>query len=360
VQYQTISRSKGLIEVDTDTGKPMYARGISGLALEDLSTRSPPETVLEGSDFRSWLKYRSTSLKWLHRSAYDYISGDIEADLPAWAQVVVDKSMDMLSGCVWLQKYGLSVWTYSSQSDMYLHSEARPCAVRIINVVQSRGEASPDDGYKALDNVLSGLSSLYSDRWLQLYPNGQSRSSCAMLRDGHFEFWSILVIRGYTDYMISRFEWFKRCVCAHCVSFHFLQNSFNSMSELGDTLAALILDYLTTEIHADTTIATAALPNLHENNWVNSAFSKMYCFAVFNRSGVRNTISWLSHGEYDEKGDIKMHVRSLRDLSYAMMSRSVSPGITSKINHLSDLWQLSCQSQPVTQRDAHRDVASTH
>jgi hypothetical protein len=170
VQYQTISRSKGLIEMKISAGD-LYNLGIRGLALEDICTQSPPQTVLADAEFRSWLKYKSMSFNWLHRSAYDYISGDLEADLPAWAQGV-ETSLDMLNGCIWLHKYGLSVWTYQSQPHVYLKNKAGICAGRIVDVVRSRGKAFPDDDYKAFDNILSGLSSLYSDRWLQLYPNG--------------------------------------------------------------------------------------------------------------------------------------------------------------------------------------------
>jgi hypothetical protein len=130
VQHQILSRSKGLIELDTkapwssgmveseDVHRANYsAYGICGMSLEDWSAQVPSQTVLEDSDFRSWLKYKSTTFRWLHRSAYDYIFGDLEADLPAWVQRV-DTSLDMLSACVWLHKYGLSVWTYSDLSDV--------------------------------------------------------------------------------------------------------------------------------------------------------------------------------------------------------------------------------------------------
>jgi hypothetical protein len=42
---------------------------------------------------------------------YDYISGDLEADLLAWIQGV-DIAQDMLSVSVWLHKYGLSIWVW--------------------------------------------------------------------------------------------------------------------------------------------------------------------------------------------------------------------------------------------------------
>jgi hypothetical protein len=350
VQHQIISRSKGLIEANTDTGMfRSFVCGIRGLALEDLSTRSPPETVLEDSDFRSWLKYKSSLFKWLHRSAYDYISGDLEADLPAWAQGV-DTSLEMLNGRIWLHKYGLSVWTYQSQPHVCLHNEARTSADRIVDVVRSRGEASPDDDYKALDNILSGLSSLYSDRLLKLYPNGPSRISCSMVHNDHKEFWNKLTYAGFTDYIISRFEWLKRGMCAHCVSFQLLAFSYG---QLGGTLATLILDCLISEIHADSTIDTAALSNLHENNWVNSASSKMYCFAVFTQSRVRSTISWLSHGKC---GEYRAMCILYELLLFRRAPWSMLPSIASKIKHLSDLWQLSGQLRPFTQGHVNQNM----
>lgn len=225
VQHHIVSRSKGLIEVDTKDGnwRAVVAGGIRGLVLEDLSTQSTPQTVLEDVDFRSWLNYKFMPIKWLHRSAYDYVSGDLEADLPAWAHRV-DTSLDMLSGCVWVHKYGLSVWIYSDLSDVRLYNGSRECASRIVGV-RSRGKASPNDGYQALDYILSGLGSPYSDRWVQLYPDGQSRISCAMVQSNYRGIWVELVTSGFwaglTDYVISRFEWFKRGRCVHCLSFIF-------------------------------------------------------------------------------------------------------------------------------------------
>jgi hypothetical protein len=335
VQSQTVSRSKGLIEVDYEYFYNV-ATGVRGLALVDLSTQTPLQSVLEDADFRSWLRYKHVRFRWLHRSAYDYISGDLEADSPAWAQGA-DTSLDMLSGCVWLHRYGLSVWTYSARSDTDLRSDVRSCADIIISVVQSGGEVSPDDGYKALDNILPCLSSLYSDRWIQLYPKGQSRISCPMVHYDHKVFWITLMLAGFTDYVIFRFEWLKRSICAHCVSFGLLALSYE---QLGDTLAALVLDYLISETHADTAVTNAPLSDWYE-----------YRVAEINDSG--GTMSWLSHGKCDE--DEVM--RSLHKLvSHEIASQSISSSITSKIYHLSDLWQLSCQSRPVKQRDNYWNI----
>jgi hypothetical protein len=328
LQYQTISRSKGLIEVITVTGT-MYTSGIRGFALEDLSSPSPPQTVLEDTYFRSWLKYYSMDFQWLHRSAFDYISGDLEADFPAWAPV--DTPLDMMNGCIWLQRYGLSVWTYNHRSDVLLYHGAVDCAARIVDVVRSRGEASPDDDYKALDNVLSGVSSPFSDRWIQLCPDEQSRISCAMVQLDLNVSWAILVRSGSTDYVISRFERLKRGMCAHCVSYKLLTEHFE---QLGETLAAWILDFLIGEIYADAAIVTARLPNLHK-----------YRVVVFDWLGYRHTISWLSHGKCDEYRAV---FRFSVLVSCAMVSRDISPSIVSKMNLLSDLWQLSGQHDPVT------------
>jgi hypothetical protein len=275
--------------------------------LANWSTRSPPETVLEDSDFRSWLKYKSAWFKWLHRSAYDYISGDLEADLLAWAQGV-DTSLDMLNGCVWLHKYGLSVWTYNDKSEIHLYTEAVSYAQRIIDVVGSRTNTSPDDGYQALDIGLTGLSSPYPDRWLQLYPKGQSHISCAMVHEDHSLFWVGLVASGFTDYVVSRFEWFKHDICAHCVSFRLL-TSLAVDRRSRDTLMALFLDHLINSIHADTTVATAPLPNLHQYRYD----------VAFDTRRKKFTISWFSHGKCDEYVAMR---RLYKLISYVTLARS--------------------------------------
>jgi hypothetical protein len=347
VHYQTISRSKGLIEMKTAVDS-RYTGGIRGLALEDICTQSPPQTVLADVEFRSWLKYKSMSFNWLHRSAYDYISGDLGAELPAWAQGV-NTSLDMLSGCVWSHKYGLCVWTYNVQSHVYLNDEAGTCAGRIVDVVRSRGKAFPDDDYKALDNILSGLSSLYSDRWLQLYPNGQSRISCSMVHHCHQKFWANLTSAGFTDYVISRFEWLKRGWCAHCVGFFLLSYRPEKM---GETLVAMILDYLSSELHADTGITTAPLPNLHENNWVNSASFKMYCVPG-TLSDTRSTVSWLSHGKCDEYGAM---CNFYRLASRARFSRSLED--KTFVGPLAVVWSVSA-IYTRTRESEHDTLAST-
>jgi hypothetical protein len=333
VQHQTLSRSRGLIEVDTLIKKQgIFTNGIRGLAREDMSTRIPTQTVLGDADFRSWLKYKSTSFKWLHRSAYDYISGELEADLPAWVQGV-DTSLDMFSGCVWLQRYGPSVWTFDNLLDARLYNDLPTHLYRINDIVRSRRKASPDDAYRALDYALSGFSSPDFDRWPRLQPNAQSRVGCAVNHLHYMIFWGYLVRSGFTDYIISRFEWFKRDICAHCVSFDLLAKL---VRRPGDTLTALLLDHLISEIHADAPIATAPLPNLHE-----------CCAVAIAPKNMRFTISWLSHGKCDE---YEAMCRLYELLSLGMAPGSMSPSIASKVNRLSDLWYLSGRVQLLTDR----------
>jgi hypothetical protein len=135
----------------------------------------------------------------------------------------------------------------------------------------------------------------------------------------------------FTDYVTSRFEWFTRGRCVHCLSFYLL---ILLISEPGHPLEARILDYLTSGIHADIAIATVPSTNLHE-----------YRVVGFEMEGVRISLSWLSHGKCGEHELIRRLYYVLRMVS----SRRISPSIAAKVDRLSDLWQLSGQSQTTVQ-----------
>jgi hypothetical protein len=130
-------------------------------------------------------------------------------------------------------------------------------------------------------------------------------------------------------------------MCAHCVSFDLLGDKF---ALLGETLAALILDYLISEVNAEFTTATAPLSTLHE-----------YHVTSVEKNGSNIMLSWLSHGKCCEW---RSNLLLYRLVSLAIVSRNMLPSIASKILYLSDLWQLSADSQPATHGYTNQDIMS--
>jgi hypothetical protein len=122
--------------------------------------------------------------------------------------------------------------------------------------------------------------------------------------------------------------------------------------KMGETLVAMILDYLSSELHADTGITTAPLPNLHENNWVNSASFKMYCVPG-TLSDTRSTVSWLSHGKCDEYGAM---CNFYRLASRARFSRSLED--KTFVGPLAVVWSVSA-IYTRTRESEHDTLAST-
>ena len=337
VRQKITAQSKGLLETREINQPSSSKSGIVGWTILDCSTHKPCQSAMREDDFRLAYQYQNTLIDWVHRSAYDYIFGTPDGNLPSRVQDM-NISHKILAGYAWLARYALSIWIIGRADNRpsYLESNFRFITQPLANLMSPHSKQNLEQGYEALDEMYELLDSSLSENpllqhMLSTNENLQGLHVLTVPRPVQ-DFYHGLIQGGMTEYIVSRFARLKSYPHAH----HLCGTILSAALDAGDLATVeLALDFLLQDTEDDTPGVSAL---------------ESRCSGLLDVRGVGGEIitSWLSRGKSDE-------AYTMKDLKYAVnrvewdgLLGDCSPSLTgqrkvaiaSRILLLSERWQL--------------------
>jgi hypothetical protein len=300
VRHRITAQSKGLLEMREINQPSSWKSGIMGWAITDCSTHKPYTSALPDAHFRLAYQHQNTLVDWVHRSAYDYIFGTPDGNLPSRVQGI-DVSSQILAGYAWLAKYALSIWVVGrpDQRPSYLESNFRFITQPVTNLMHSHSNQILGRGYETLDEIYELLVSSLSENTALRLMLSRHESLCGLhaltVPRPMQDFFHGLIQGEMTDYIVSRFTRLRSYLYAH----HTCGTMLSAGLDAGDlNIVELALDHLLQETEKDMRDVTTL---------------EFRCSCLLDIRGVGGEIvtSWLSRGKSDE-------ACTMKDLKYAV------------------------------------------
>ncbi|KAM0715897.1 hypothetical protein Q7P37_008411 [Cladosporium fusiforme] len=209
MQRQTSAQSKGLIETDSERGRK-FARKYQiqrAWAIWDISTGARSKNSIQDVASISALALRNSSIRWVHRSAHDYVSGNSDAVVPGWIRSQkTDITKELLNGFRWLAKFAPSIVLCgeidsqsTNPSGHYCISDFDEIPRAISNLTHGGTVSIQQEGYQLMDDIWDDLSSSLN---LLNLNDEESAHFQVPFRD----FWFGLAFQASTHYFELRFE----------------------------------------------------------------------------------------------------------------------------------------------------------